>query len=401
MENKIYNLDEVIDRTAVATLKFDGDMMQSIFGDSTLWPSWVADMDFKAAPEVIAALARRLDHGVFGYESSTEALPTAVVSWLSTRYGWSTSPDKIITTPRTLNSLSVMIDLFSAEGEGVIVQPPVFYDFKLLISANRRRLVKNPLRLEQGRYQMDFDHLESVAAKPENKLLIVCNPHNPIGRAWSKQELSTLSEICSANQVFVIADEIHGDLVYRNRYTPLASVSREAALNCASCVSPIKSFNLAGVANSMIVVEHDDRRQLCKNWYNRFEVNKNNVFTNAAMLAAYSSGEDWLEQVTDYIQGNVELLGSFLQQNIPAVKIIEPEATYLVWLDCRELGLDARQLEAFLANEARMATNPGHWFGREGAGFVRINVACPRPVLETALKQLEKAVTRLFGDGSD
>ena len=399
MGNRVCNLDEVIDRTAVPTLKFDGETMQSIFGDSTLWPSWVADMDFKAAPEVTAALAQRLDHGVFGYEPGTEALPAAVVSWLGTRYGWSTSPDKIVTTPRTLNSLSVMIDLFSAEGEGVIVQPPVFYDFKLLISANRRRLVKNPLRLEQGRYQMDFDHLESVAAEPENRLLILCNPHNPIGRAWSEQELSKLSEICSDNQVFVIADEIHGDLVYRNRYTPLASVSREAALNCASCVSPIKSFNLAGVANSMIVIEDDDRRQLCKNWYNRFEVNKNNVFTNAAMLAAYSSGVDWLEQVTDYIQDNVKLLGDFLRQNVPTVKLIEPEATYLVWLDCRELGLDARQLETFLVREARMAANPGHWFGREGAGFVRINVACPRSVLETALKQLEQAVTRLLGDG--
>ena len=280
------------------------------------------------------------------------------------------------------------------------MQPPVFYDFKLLIAANRRRLVKNPLKLEQGRYQMDLDHLESVAAEPENKLLILCNPHNPIGRAWSKQELSALSEICSANQVFVIADEIHGDLVYRNRYTPLASVSRVAALNCASCVSPIKSFNLAGVANSMIVIEDDDRRDLCKSWYNRFDVNKNNVLTNAAMLAAYSSGEDWLEQVPEYIQGNVKLLDSYLQQNIPAVKLIEPEATYLVWLDCRELGLDARQLETFLAKEARMAANPGHWFGREGAGFVRINVACPRSVLETALEQLENAVTRLFDDDS-
>ena len=401
MGSRVCGLDEVIDRTAVATLKFDGDMMQSIFGDRSLWPSWVADMDFKAAPEVIAALARRLDHGVFGYESSCEALPAAVVNWLSTRYGWSTSPEKIITTPRTLNSLSVMIDLFSAEGEGVIVQPPVFYDFKQLISANRRRLVKNPLRLEHGRYRMDLDHLEAVAAEPENRLLILCNPHNPVGRAWSQQELSALSEICSGNGVFVIADEIHGDLVYRNRYTPLASVSREAALNCASCVSPIKSFNLAGVANSMIIIEHDDRRQLCRDWYNRFEVNKNNVFTNAAMLAAYSSGGEWLEQVTDYIQGNVELLDDFLQQNVPAVKLIEPEATYLVWLDFRELGLDARQLEAFLSKEARMATNPGHWFGREGAGFARINVACPRSVLETALKQLAKAVTGLLDASSN
>lgn len=400
MGSKRYDFDAVIDRTAVPTLKFDAEMMQSIFGDSRLWPSWVADMDFRAAPEVIAALAQRLDHGVFGYESSTEALPVAVVNWLSRRYGWSTSPDRIITTPRTLNSLSVMVDLFSEEGEGVIVQPPVFYDFKLIIAANKRRLVKNPLQLEQGRYQMDLDQLESVAAAPENTLLILCNPHNPVGRAWSRQELGALSEICSANQVFVIADEIHGDLVYRNRYTPLASVSRAAALNCASCVSPIKSFNLAGVANSMIVIENEARRQLCRNWYNRVEVNKNNVFTNAAMLAAYNSGEHWLEQVTDYIRGNVELLGNFLQQNIPAVKLVEPEATYLVWLDFRELGLDARQLEAFLVEEARMAANPGHWFGREGAGFVRINIACPRSVLEAALDKLDKAVTRLQTDSN-
>jgi cystathionine beta-lyase len=398
MDNKIINLDEVIDRTEVPTLKFDGDMMQSIFGDRMLWPSWVADMDFKSPPKVIEALARRVSHGVYGYEASSDALPDAIVNWLRRRYDWTTSPDNIISTPRTLNSISVMINLFSSEGEGVIVQPPVFYDFRLIIRANKRRLVKNPLRLDQGQYQMDFDHLESIAAAPENKLLILCNPHNPVGRVWSKKELSVLSDICKANQVFVIADEIHGDLAYRNKYIPFASISSEASLNCATCVSPIKSFNLAGVANSMIMIENDEKRQLCKDWYSKFEVNKNNIFSNSAMLAAYCTGENWLKQVKEYVQGNVEILSHFLGEKIPAVKLIEPEGTYLAWLDFRELGLETRQLEFFLVKEARMATNPGHWFGREGAGFVRINIACPRTVLISALNQLEQAVNKRLSD---
>ena len=395
MKKDVINLDAIIDRNEVPTLKFDVEMMESVFGERELWPSWVADMDFMASPEVIKALSRRLSHGIFGYETSTDILPEAVVNWFSRKHKWAFSADQIISTPRTLNSLAVMIDLFSDEGDGVIVQPPVFYDFKRIISANRRRLVKNPLKLENGRYQMDFDNLQAVTAVPENKLLIFCNPHNPIGRVWSKQDLSTLSEICIANDVFIIADEIHGDITFGTSYTPLASISNGAALNCASCISPIKSFNLAGVANSMIVIENDDKRGLCKEWYNRFEVNKNNVFTNAAMVAAYTNGEPWLNQVTEYLAGNIKMLRSFLQQKVPLVKLIEPEGTYLLWLDFRELGLEVKQLEAFLVHDARMAVNTGHWFGREGAGFARLNIACPRSILRAALDQLESAVNKV------
>ncbi|MBT8433045.1 MAG: PatB family C-S lyase, partial [Gammaproteobacteria bacterium] len=313
-------------------------------------------------------------------------------------HNWAFQADQIITTPRTLNSLAVMIDLFTDAGDGVIVQPPVFYDFKMIINANQRQLIKNPLRLDNGRYQMDFDNLQAVTAVPENKLLILCNPHNPVGRVWSKQDLSTLSEICIANGVFIIADEIHGDITFGNKYTPLASLSTGAALNCASCISPIKSFNLAGVSNSMIVIENDEKRGLCKDWYNRFEVNKNNVFTNAATIAAYTNGEPWLNQVTEYLAGNVEMLKSFLLQKIPRVKLIEPEGTYLLWLDFRDLGLEAKQLQSFLVQDARMALNPGHWFGREGAGFARLNIACPRSILKAALDRLENAVNKMSGN---
>ncbi len=394
MKKEIINLDEVFDRSAAPTLKFDGDMMELIFGERDLWPSWVADMDFKASPEILSALSQRLSHGIFGYESSSDALPKAVTNWYEKRHNWSFSADHIVFTPRTLNSIAVAINLFSAAGEGVIVQPPVFYDFKKIISANKRRFVKNPLKFDHGKYQMDFDNLEKVTAAKNNRILILCNPHNPLGRVWSKQDLLTLSEICISNGVFIIADEIHGDISYQNKYTPLASVSENAALNSASCISPIKSFNLAGVANSMVVISDDEKRKRFKDWYDRLQVNKNNVFSNAAMLAAYTDGASWLDQVIDYLTLNIETLQNFLQQKIPLVKLVEPEGTYLLWLDFRELGLDPKQLQAFLVEEAHIASNPGHWFGREGVGFARINIACPRSILITALEQLEIAVNK-------
>jgi len=397
LKKEIINFDTEIDRTEVQTLKFDGEMLESIFGKKNLWPSWVADMDFKSSRYIQDALTRRVEHGIYGYESSSEELPKAVSAWYGKRHGWPFNPAHMIFTPRTLASIAALITLFSEKGKGVIVQPPVFYDFKMIINANGRQLVKNPLRIENGRYQIDFDHLESVTADSENSLLILCNPHNPIGRVWSKQDLAKLSEICAASNVYVIADEIHGDITYQCDYTPLASISNESSKNCATCISPIKSFNLAGVANSMIVIADEEKRSLCKNWFDRLEINKNNVFTTAAMLSAYTRGESWLDQVIEYLDGNIDTLRKFLQQKIPAVRLMEPEGTYLLWLDFRDLGLDAKQLEAFLVQQAGIASNPGHWFGREGAGFVRINIACPRRFIVEALEKLEQAVKQLAG----
>lgn len=395
MKRESIDFDRVIDRCEVATLKFDGDMMESIFGDRDLWPSWVADMDFAASEKIRDALARRVSHGVYGYESSGDSLPAAVAAWYRHRHGWPFDPQQLLFTPRTLTSIAALIRLFSEPGDGVITQPPVFYDFKMIINANRRRLIKNPLQLENGRYQMDFAQLETVAADPGNSLLILCNPHNPIGRVWSRPDLTRLVEICRANDVFVIADEIHGDISYGVDYTPLASISPQAADICATCISPVKSFNLAGVANSMIVIGDAEKRSRVKDWFSHREINKNNVFTTAAMLAAYTEAESWLDQVIDYLQGNVDTLKNFLRNKIPSVRLVEPEGTYLLWLDFRGLGLDARQLETFLVKQARIAGNPGHWFGREGAGFARINIACPRSLLLQALENLAAAVDRI------
>ena len=395
--NETINFDNEVDRTEVRTLKFDGDMMESIFGERDLWPSWVADMDFKSSPEIQKALERRIKHGIYGYESSSSALPEAVSTWYGNRHGWPLNPDHVIFSPRTLTSIAVLIRLFSESGDGVIVQTPVFYDFKMIISANGRRLVKNPLKLKHGAYEMDFDQLEVVTADPQNTLLILCNPHNPIGRVWSRHDLSILSEICAANDVYVISDEIHGDVTYHVNYTPFASISKASSRIGASCISPVKSFNLAGVANSMIVIGDEEKRSICKNWFSRLEINKNNVFTTTAMLSAYTHGELWLNQVIKYLEENVGTVRNYLQQKIPSVKLIEPEGTYLLWLDFRDLGLNPKQLEAFLVQEARIAGNPGHWFGREGAGFARINIACSRRVLISALKTLQKAVSQLTG----
>jgi len=396
MKATITDFDQIIDRTEVATLKFDTETMQGVFGTSDLWPSWVADMDFRAAPKIIEALTRRVEHGVFGYEASTAELSDAVVNWYQRKHGWSFDSSQIIYSPRTLNSLAVMVTHFSEPGDGVIVQSPVFYDFKIIISTHKRKLVKNPLTLQDNRYSMDFEDLEAKAADPRNKLLILCNPHNPIGRVWSREELSTLAEICARHGVFIIADEIHGDITYDTKYTPFASVSELAAVNSATCISPVKSFNLAGLANSMMVITNDAKRQNCADWYSKMEVNKNFIFNNVAMQAAYTDGEGWLNEVIDYLKGNIDELRSTLATNMPQIKLIEPDGTFLVWLDFRELGLDAKQLERFFTRDARMALNPGHWFGREGAGFARVNIACPRSVLQTALGQLDKAIKNLI-----
>ena len=389
------DFDEVINRNQVATLKVDAATMQSVFGAVGLWPSWVADMDFKASEAIRAALQQRLDHGIFGYEVDDGSVIAAVSHWYQHRHQWNPSPDHFLFTPRTLASIAMLINLFSRQGDGVIVQPPVFYDFKLIINANQRQLVKNPLILEDGLYRMDFDHLEMLAADVSNSLLILCNPHNPVGRVWSREDLSKVAEICARHDVFVVADEIHGDIHYENAYTPFASVSDIAADISATCLSPVKSFNLAGVANSMIVVKNETRLAACKQWLNAMEINKNNVFASAAMLAAYCDSEDWLDQVIGYLQGNIDCLNERLQRSIPGISLIPPQGTYLAWLDCRELDLSVDKLQDFLVEKARIAANPGHWFGREGAGFVRINFASPRSELEHALDRLQSAVEQL------
>ncbi|HHS82338.1 MAG TPA: putative C-S lyase, partial [Devosia sp.] len=339
-------LDEEIDRRVVPALKTHS-MVLGQDGEN-LFAAGVADMDFAVAPPVQEALKKRLDHPVFGYEALPDALLPALARWQNERHGWQVPLETILRAPNVLNALAMAINLFSAPEDGVIVQPPVFFDFFDVIRENGRTLRANPLRLENGRYQMDFDHLEKLAAEPRTRLLILCNPHNPVGRVWQREELVRLGDICARHDVLVISDEIHGDITFPGHdFTPFASLGPQYADNAIVCLSPAKSFNIAACCSAFTLVANQQRRERFQAENSRLTVNKNNAFANAAMLAAYKRGGPWLDQVLAYLWQNVELVGNALA-SMPGVQLIEPEGTFLLWLDFRATNLSATELTAFL-----------------------------------------------------
>lgn len=387
------NFDQRIDRNEYPTLKWGKPLLAEYFGNDEVLPFWVADMDFRAPSVVIDSLLKRVEHGVLGYEYKRVSYFDALIHWYQTRHRWLIDRNHIEFCPSVLSAISILINQHSDEGDGIIVQPPVFFEFRSVIRSNNRRLVKNPLKLVDGKYQMDFEDLEEKAADPTTKIMIICNPHNPVGRVWTGEELAQAGEICRRHNVLIISDEIHGDIVYKPyRYIPFASISDELAQSSVTCLSPAKTFNIAGVVDAMAVIGHEQYREQFHDFTHRYQINKTNVFASVAIEAAYSEGGAWLDALLAYLQLNISFLRSYLQENLPQVKLIEPEGTYLVWLDFKELGLDAKELEKFLAQKAQLALNPGYWFGREGAGYARMNIACPRSLLQEALFRLTKAV---------
>lgn len=384
------SFDEEIDRRLVPALKVHPMVLGD--GAENLFAAGVADMDFEAAPAVTEALRKRLDHGVFGYETVPDGLVPALVNWLYTRHDWRVDADHILRAPNVLNALAIAASLFTGEGDNIIVQPPVFFDFYDLIGENNRSLISNPLVLENGRYRMDFDDLEQKASEPRTKMIFLCNPHNPIGRVWTEDELRTLGDICAHHDVMVVCDEIHADLTFAaGRYIPFASLGPQYAANSVSCVSPAKSFNIASCCCSFTIISDHDKRKAFQVENSRLTVNKNNAFASVAMEAAYKDGGPWLDQVLTYLEKNVDLVRERLRA-IPDVRLIEPEGTFLLWLDFRDLGLQPDDLTTFLRDRAKWAVTRGQAFGEEGAGFARLNIACTRAKLDTALTQLENAV---------
>lgn len=387
-----FNFDEVINRREVPALK----VHQMVLGTDgmDLFPAGVADMDFRAPPAVLDAMAQRLAHGVFGYETVPQDLVPALVAWLKNRHGWTVNPDHILRAPNVLNSLSMAANLFTERGDGIIVQPPVFFDFEDIINENGRQLVANPLIYTAGRYQMDFEGLERCAAQARVKMLLLCNPHNPVGRVWTKEELTQLGAICRRHGVVVVSDEIHGDITFEGHdYTPFASISDEDALNSITCLSPAKSFNIAACCSAFTVVPDGVMRRAFKAENSRLTVNKNNAFASVAMEAAYQNGGPWLDAVIRYIGDNLALVRARLL-DVQEVKMIEPEGTFLLWLDFRALGLDAKGLHRFLREDAGWAITRGIAFGKSGAGFGRLNIACPRAELNHALDTLIDAISK-------
>lgn len=390
MTTSVFDFDEEIDRREVPALKPHRIVLGT--DGEHLFPAGVADMDFKAAPAVLEAMQKRLEHGVFGYETVPDGLMPALTGWLQTRHGWGVDQSHILRAPNVLNSLATAASLFTGEGDGIIVQPPVFFDFYDIISENRRRLISNPLIEIDGRYEMDFDGLERLAADPRARMLFLCNPHNPVGRVWRRDEIERLAEICRRNGVLVVSDEIHGDITFPGHpYTPFASLGREAELNSITCISPAKSFNIAACCSAFTIIADEARRTAFRAENSRLTVNKNNAFASVAMEAAYRDGGPWLDAVLAYLDANLSTVRARIAE-LPEARLIEPEGTFLLWLDFRALGMSPEGLTAFLRGKAGWAVTRGPAFGEHGIGFARLNIACTRARLAAGLTRLEKAI---------
>ncbi|MGD8455685.1 MAG: MalY/PatB family protein [Anaerolineales bacterium] len=400
-----YDFDREIDRRGTQSVKWEYvpnedhssiDPTEQFFGEERMLPMWVADMDFPAPPAVIEALEARARHGIFGYTTPADSYFQAVEDWMRRRHGWEIDRRWIVTTPGVIPGLKTMVRTFSARGEKVLIQPPVYHPFYHVIDDNERGLATNPLIYENTAYRMDYEDLEEKLSDPLVKMVILCNPHNPIGRVWNKEELIRLGELCLAHDVLVVSDEIHCDLLFKGvAFTPFATLGEAFAQNAIICTAGSKTFNLAGLHHSNIIIPNPDLREGFKKTLERSSTFGNNLFGLAALEAAYSQGEEWLDQLLDYLDENRQYLEDYIAEFIPQIKVVKPEGTYLIWLDCRELGLDKVGLEKFMREEARLYLDEGYIFGPEGEGFERMNIACPRSILVDALARLKGAVERL------
>ena len=385
-----YDFDTPVDRRGTASVKWDYGKRYT--GMEEALPLWVADMDFPACSEVIASLKHRAEHGVIGYTLEPESYFQAVIDWMGRRHNWPIRRGWMVCAPGVVPSLNLAFAAFSQPGEGIIIQPPVYYPFRESIIDNERRVVENPLRLEGQRYTMDFDQLEA-AIDERTRLLILCSPHNPVSRVWSRPELERLVEICLRRRIIILSDEIHHDLVMPgHRHTPTAALSEEAASITLTLTSATKTFNLAGLGCSLVIASNEQLRERYLAAQKRIWTGLANAFSTVATETAYRHGRSWLEQVIAYVQGNYEFLSTFLGERLPEARLIPLEGTYLAWVDLRALGLSDEQLKERILRRARVWLDDGPMFGNGGEGFQRINLACPRSTLEQALEAMVRVL---------
>lgn len=387
-----FNFDEIIDRRETDSLKYDFAVRRNKPAD--ILPLWVADMDFKTPPAVIEALVARAQHGIFGYTDGREAYYAAIQNWFLENFSWKTELSWIVKTPGVVFALSVAVRALTQVGDAVLIQPPVYYPFTEIIQANGRKLVKNQLVYENGRYHIDFEDFERKIKEHQVKLFILCSPHNPVGRVWTREELLKLGEICLKHDVLIVSDEIHADFTYPGQmHTVFASLDPRFAEHCIVCTAPSKTFNLASLQISNIFIPNRDIRRKFKQELARSGYSQPNAMGLTACRAAYEHGKPWLDELKAYLLQNLRFVREYVAKNMPGVRLVEPEGTYLIWLDFRELGLSGQTLDDLIVYKAGLWLDAGEMFGDGGEGFQRINIACPRATLEEALKRLSRALT--------
>ena len=384
-----YNFDEVIDRKGTNCLKYDFALERG-YPEGVL-PFWVADMDFRTAPPVIEELERRVQHGIFGYTDPGADYRAAVWNWMKTQHDWTPAVGSLTITPGVVFALGMAVQSFTAPGDAVLIQQPVYYPFSSIILGNDRQLVNSPLVLKDGHYEIDFVDFEQKITSKNVKLFLLCNPHNPAGRVYTRDELQKMATICLQHGVTIVADEIHNDFIRKGyEHTVLASLGNDIAQHVVTCTAPSKTFNLAGLQISNIFIENESMRQKFRATIDHAGYSQPNALGMFAAQAAYEKGLPWLEALRDYLEQNYQKTKAFLAQHLPKVTLIEPEGTYLLWLDFRAYGLSAKELDDIIVHEANLWLDSGHIFGKDGEGFERLNIACPWATLEQGLKQLAR-----------
>lgn len=391
---KKYDFDCVIDRHNTGCTKYDG--LDQMFGRHDVTPLWIADLDFAVCPDITAALRRRLEHPVLGYSAAPDSYWQSIIDWERERHGFEITREELSFVPGVVKGIGLAVNFFSKPGDKIVIQPPVYHPFRMVIEGNGRTALENPLIMEGENYRMDLDGLEEIVRREHPTMMILCNPHNPIGIQWDEDTLRRVAEICRADGVTVVSDEIHGDLMLHGRsHIPFAAVSPAAAEVSVTLGAPSKTFNIPGLVSSWMVVKNPAMRQTFYHWLEVNEFNAPVMISTIGAEAAYRHGREWLEEMLEYVEENIRFTRRYLTENVPGVVAVEPQASFLVWLDFRRLGLSQEDLMRLMVEKAHLALNDGSMFGRQGVGFVRLNVGTPRCVLREALEDIRAAVQSL------
>lgn len=385
-----YDFDEIIDRRDSNSIKWNQSKLD--YNEDDILPMWVADMDFKVADEILSALKEPISHGIIGYDFIPDSFYSSVIDWIYDKYNWKVEQEWISFISGVVPGINVATKEFTEENDEILIQPPVYHPFYRVAENNNRKIVENPLRLNEGKYEMDFQDMKDKITK-KTKLSVLCSPHNPVGRVWTSKELKEFGKICIENGIIIVSDEIHSDLIYKDyNHVPTASISQELAMNTITLMAPSKTFNIPGLFASIAIIPNKDIRDRFNRRLERLELTNANTFSVAGFTAAYNHGKQWLEKALKYIEENADYAVNYINENIKGVNTYKPEGTYLLWLDFNELDKNPEELNALLINKGKIMLNNGEMFGSGGEGFFRLNIGCQRKTLEEGLNRIKRAV---------